>query len=56
MILPKTPGQEREFHFPPNVQVPADHAPGMLMRLAADGEWRVASPLNMNELAWHSAD
>ena len=40
MILLKAPGQEREFHFPPNVQVTADHALGMLMRLAADGEWR----------------
>ncbi|MCX6880597.1 MAG: hypothetical protein NTW21_43345 [Verrucomicrobia bacterium] len=29
-----------EDHFPPNVQVTADHALGMLMRLAADGEWR----------------
>ena len=40
MILLKAPGQEREFHFPPNVQVTADHALGMLMRRAADGEWR----------------
>ena len=40
MILLKAPGQEREFHFPPNVKVTADHALGMLMRLAADGEWR----------------
>ena len=40
MILLRAPGQEREFHFPPNVQVTADHALGMLMRLAADGEWR----------------
>ena len=40
MILLKAPGQQREFLFPPNVQVTADHALGMLMRLAADGEWR----------------
>ena len=40
MISLKAPGQEREFHFPPNVQVTPDHALGMLMRLAADGEWR----------------
>ncbi len=40
IILLKAPGQDREFHFPPNVQVTADHALGMLMRLAADGEWR----------------
>ncbi len=40
IIRLKAPGQEREFHFPPNVQVTADHALGMLMRLAADGEWR----------------
>jgi len=39
-ILLKAPGQEREFRFSPNIQVTADHALGMLMRLAADGEWR----------------
>ena len=40
MILLKAPGQERDSHFPPNAQVTPDHPLGMLMRLAADGEWR----------------
>ena len=39
-ILLRAPGQEREFRFSPNIQVTADHALGILMRLAADGEWR----------------
>jgi len=43
-ILLKAPGQEREFRFSPNIRVTADYALGMLMRLAADGEWRNLPP------------
>jgi len=39
-ILLKAPGQEGVFRFPPNIRLTPDHALGMLMRLAADGEWR----------------
>jgi hypothetical protein len=36
----KAPGQSGKFVFPPNSQLQPDHPVGMLMTLAADGEWR----------------
>jgi hypothetical protein len=36
----KAPGQSGKYVFPPNSQLQKDHPLGMLMRLAADGEWR----------------
>jgi hypothetical protein len=36
----KAPGQAGKYVFPPNSQLQPDHPLGMLMRLAADGEWR----------------
>jgi hypothetical protein len=41
------PGQHKEYAFPPNIRVSEEHALGMLMQLAAKGEWRnppLASP------------
>jgi len=35
---------EDVFRFPPNIRLEPDHALGMLMRLAADGEWRNPPP------------
>jgi hypothetical protein len=40
IILVSASGQKSKFHFSPNVQVTVDRALGMLMRLAAKGEWR----------------
>jgi hypothetical protein len=34
------PGQDCEYGFPPNIRIDKDHAIGILMRLAATGEWR----------------
>jgi hypothetical protein len=34
------PGQHQEYRFPPNIRVSEEHALGMLMQLAAKGEWR----------------
>jgi hypothetical protein len=39
-ILLKAPGQTGKYVLPPNSQMQPDHPLGMLMRLAADGEWR----------------
>lgn len=39
-ILLKAPGQEGKYRFSPNSQLQEDHAVGMLMRLAVDGQWR----------------
>ena len=39
-VLFKAPGQSGKYVFPPNSQLQKDHPLGMLMRLAADGEWR----------------
>jgi hypothetical protein len=36
----KAPGQSGKYVIPPNSQLQPDHPLGMLMRLAADGEWR----------------
>jgi hypothetical protein len=34
------PGQDCEYDFPSNIRIDGDHALGILMRLAATGEWR----------------
>jgi hypothetical protein len=34
------PGQDHEYDFPPNIRLDGDHSLGILMRLAATGEWR----------------
>jgi hypothetical protein len=39
-IMLRAPGQDREYDFPPNIRVTEDHALGILMHLAAKGEWR----------------
>ena len=39
-IVLKAPGQEGKYRFSPNSQLQEDHAVGMLMRLAVDGQWR----------------
>jgi hypothetical protein len=39
-ILLKAPGQSGKYVFPPNSQMQKDHPVGMLMTLAAKGEWR----------------
>jgi len=39
-ILLKAPDQEGKYVFSPNSQLQPDHAIGMLMRLAVDGQWR----------------
>jgi hypothetical protein len=39
-IMLRAPGQDREYYFPPNIRVTEDHSLGILMHLAAKGEWR----------------